>query len=91
MRKKLIVDVSMAVIMLLLMTYGRIGEITHEWLGIFLVILVIKQIIKLMFKLQNQWKKIQANKKLAESQLFICLVLVLGYQVQIRRIAPQIH
>lgn len=41
MRKKLMVDGGMAIAMLLLMTYGRIGEMTHEWLGLVLLGLVI--------------------------------------------------
>lgn len=41
MRKKLIVDGGIAIAMLLLMTYGRIREMAHEWLGLILLGLVI--------------------------------------------------
>lgn len=31
---KLLIDIAMTVILLLLMSYSQVGEVTHEWLGI---------------------------------------------------------
>lgn len=41
MSKKKIVDIMMSVLLLFLMAYQVTGEVLHEWIGIFMTLLVV--------------------------------------------------
>lgn len=50
---KIVVDVAMTASLLLLMTYERIGQAAHEWLGIGMFVLLILHHI-----LNGKWSKL---------------------------------
>ncbi len=76
---KVIIDFIMTIVLLLLMAYERIGQSTHEWLGIGLFLLFI-----LHHYLNRNWHKNLFNGKYSLIRIFqtvldiILLILMIG-------------
>ena len=71
---KIVTDIAMTAVLLLLMTYGLIGQVSHELLGIIMFVLFILHHI-----LNSRWTKnmIKGKYTALRTQQTVLVVLVL--------------
>lgn len=79
---KIMVDIAMTIILIFLMTYNKLGEVVHEWLGIgMFLLLVIHHIFNIRWSKAIFRGKYTAFRIFQTTLVVLCMVTMIGSMI----------